>query len=137
MSSTIIDRFAPRFISHAQTVLRQLHDDVNGIRLVMLATADGFMLAASTPTASEKLAAVGSSMLAMGSALVYEAGFEGCRSLTIEAMNGQVYVREVNVSGTSMILLILFAQGTALAHVLHGARKTGEALSQVDQVLVN
>lgn len=137
MAQQVIDRFAPRFIHQAQQELEQLRDDVNGIRAVMLATVDGFMLASAPQQSGEKLAAVSASMLAMGGALVREAGLEGCRSLTIETNNGQIYVREIQAKGTSLILMVLSASGTALAHVLLGVRKTQEKLAQAEQVMVN
>ncbi len=128
-NKVVTDKFEPLFLVQARRSLTQLRDDVTGIKSAMLATMDGFTLSAVPDYNSDKLAAVSSSMLAMGSALVFEAGLEGCRSLTIEANNGHIYVREFKTVDVTLIVMVLSTPGTALAHILHGVRKCQETLS--------
>ena len=120
---SVLDQFPPLFMRSCKLELMELRSNVPGVKSALIATADGFLVASSAPDShDEKMVAVGSSMIAMGSALVFETGFEGCESLTIEAKDGRIFVRAIPFKPSYVILMVTCRKDTTLAHVLNGVR---------------
>lgn len=125
----------PEFIALCEQQLEVLSNSVNGVSAALLSTPDGFDIASKINVSShsaDKLAAVGSSMFALGASLVREFDFEDCKSINIDCGDGKVYLSAVPVNGTNSVLLIRADQKAMLANVMHGAKKisaeiTGQA----------
>ena len=122
------------FLSYCRQLLDQFAEDTNGVNYVFIATADGFDVASKILNFSEtygnqdKLAAVASSIMALGISLAGEFGLQNCRTVTVDSDTGKITLRPINTIHQSFILLIQSGSDGLLGHILHGANKITEAL---------
>lgn len=108
--------------------------EVPAIKNVLLATPDGFDIASyitNDKYSKDNLAAVGSSLFALGASLTNELDLEDCQSITIDSENGKIYIRAIVHNGHSLVLLIQTSRKAMLAQVLHGSGKLAEALKEL------
>lgn len=122
------------FVDFCNTTLEQFLQETPGVKNVLLATPDGFEIASQTHESShsaDKLAAVGSSLFALGSSLVSEFNLDVCRSITIDSEKGKVYICAVpGGEDKKLILLLQSTQNAMLAHILHGSSKVAGLISK-------
>ena len=96
-------------------------------------TPDGFEIAAHTDDnkhSADNLAAVGSSLFALGSSLISEFDLGNSKSITIDSEKGKVYISAVSVDDKALIILIQSTQSAMLAHILHGANKLADQIAK-------
>lgn len=127
-----------KFVAVCQKIIDDCIHDTPNVKSIILATVDGFEVAASALEAghsTDKLAAVGSSLFALSSSLAAELKLDACQSLTIDSEKGKVYVRLVESDNKQLILLIQSNQVAMLAHILYSSNKAvakiSEALAQL------
>ena len=122
------------FLAYCRELLDQFADETNGINYVFIATADGFDVASKilnftdTYGSQDKLAAVASSIMALGISLSGEFGLQNCRTVTVDSDTGKITLRPINTIHQSFILLIQSGSDGLLGHILHGASKINAAL---------
>lgn len=92
------------------SILRGLTDTQPDIKAAVLATVDGLEIAIvehqGRPHAAP-LAAMASSLIALGRAAGREAGHEGCERVVVENSNGKLLVRPIEVGGRATLLLCM------------------------------
>lgn len=100
-----------------RAILRGLTDGQADIKAAVLTTLDGFEVAVverlgrSTAT---PLAAMASSLVALGRAAGREAGHEGCERVVVENSNGKLLVRPIGAGGRTPLLLCMALGADAL-----------------------
>lgn len=124
-------------LRHALPHLSQMRNDVPGLRGAVLASDDGFALAAAiddaAPTA--KLAAMAGAMYGLCAATAREAGLDGCRDIIVDGDSGKIVVMSIPDGGAHrLVLLVLVDAQSAFGHLLLQCRKCcvaiGEELGQ-------
>jgi hypothetical protein len=105
---------------------RELLDAIDGARTVLVATIDGFPLAVAQrqPLDADRLAAIVSSIGALGTAASRETGIGTPRCLVVESTQGRLVVRCVTAGAHQLVVAVLTDTQallgrvwTALAHV--------------------
>ncbi|HEY9107014.1 MAG TPA: roadblock/LC7 domain-containing protein [Roseateles sp.] len=105
---------------------QELLDTIDGARTVLVATVDGFPLAVAQrqPLDADRLAAIVSSIGALGTAASSETGIGAPRCLVVESTQGRLVVRCVKAGAHELVVAVLTDTQallgrvwTALAHV--------------------
>lgn len=121
------------FVAFCNSTLEQFLQDTPGVKNALLATPDGFEIASKTQDSShsaDKLAAVGSSLFALGASLISEFNLDVCRSIIIDSDKGKIYISAIaGGQGKNLILLLQSTQNAMLAHILHGSGKVAAQVS--------
>ncbi|SUO95547.1 roadblock/LC7 domain-containing protein [Suttonella ornithocola] len=134
--ATLEDYRNPAFVKFCESALEGFMNETSGVKNVLLATTDGFQVTSRSSGAADKhsadnLAAVGSSLFALGASLAGEFELGESRSITIDSDKGKVYIRAIDGGkDKSLILLLEAGQQAMLAHILHGSRKLAESISK-------
>jgi len=119
----------------AREVLRRHLEELSqtaGTRGVVLYSPDGFEVAscAIDAEASARLAAIGSSLAALGTAISAEAGLRECDRTLVEGQDGTVMI--MRVEGTSGLSLALIAtQDAVLGRLLWASKKCCHEVANV------
>jgi predicted regulator of Ras-like GTPase activity (Roadblock/LC7/MglB family) len=105
---------------------RSLMGDIDGVRAALIASSDGAVLAHAgrLPVDAARLAAMGSSLSALGDEAALETGVGDTRYLVVEAGNGRILVRRLKVNGTQLVAVLLTDKSVLL----------GMAWSRIGQV---
>lgn len=105
----------------AQRAADALMADVNGARAVLVATPDGFDLAhaGALPLDPGRLAAMVSSMAALGDAASGEAAIGQPHCMVVDASAGRLVMRSVQWRGEPMVVVLLADTGALLGMVLN------------------
>lgn len=98
----------------------------------LVSTVDGFELAAALrdPVSPQKLAAMGSSLLALAEAITQEGGVGQCRDLVIDGEDGRVLLMGVAGGSQRLMLTVLCSARATLGGVLWAAREAREAIGR-------
>lgn len=122
------------FVAFCNSTLEQFLQDTPGVKNALLATPDGFEIASRTHDSShsaDKLAAVGSSLFALGASLISEFNLDVCTSMTIESEKGKIYISAISGGqDKNLILLLQSTKNVMLAHILHGSGKVAAQVSE-------
>lgn len=122
------------FVAFCNDALQTFMQGTPGVKNVLLATPDGFEIASQTSDSAhspDKLAAVGSSLFALGASLISEFNLDVCRSIIIDSEKGKIYISAISGGGNkNLILLLQSTQNAMLAHILHGSNKVAGQISE-------
>lgn len=122
------------FVAFCNSTLEQFLQETPGVKNVLLATPDGFEIASKTldsAHSADKLAAVGSSLFALGASLISEFNLDVCRSIIIDSEKGKIYISAISGGESkNLILLLQSTQNAMLAHILHGSNKVAGYISE-------
>lgn len=116
----------PKFVAYCKAALETFGQETPGIKNVLLATPDGFEISAhitTTDFSEDNLAAVASSMYALGASMTAELHLNQCNAITIDSEDGKIYIRGVSKGEDNLVLLVQSNQNAMLAHILHGSNK--------------
>jgi len=104
---------------HARQAAQTLFAEVDGARAVVIATADGFDIAHTGHHAIDpaRLAAMVSSISALGTAASRETGIGTPRYLVIESSEGRLVVRCMQVQDQALIVVVLTDKSVTLGLV--------------------
>ena len=104
---------------HALRIVQALLVDLDGAAAILVASADGFELAHGGRLRSDpaRLAAMASSLAALGDTASHETGIGPPRCLVIESNDGRLVVRGMRLRGEPVIVLVLTGQGLLLDRV--------------------
>lgn len=115
--------------------LQQFGDTTPGIRLAVLSSADGFevaaFLSAGSTTAAARVAAMSSSITALGDALTRETELGAARTLIIETDGGTMVLLGLRQLQPSLALAIVAGKQAILGHLLWAARNTVQAIERI------
>lgn len=132
--ATLEDYRNSAFVNFCNKALEKFASDTPGVKNVLLATPDGFEIsshAENSKHSADNLAAVGSSLFALGASLVSEFELGESKSITIDSQKGKVYIRAIDGGeGKSLILLLQSTQNAMLAHILHGSNKLADSIGK-------
>jgi len=116
----------------AQAQAEALLREVSGMRAVLAATADGFELAAALAAAVDtaRLAALASSIAAIGEVVSAEAGMGDSRTVIVETAGGLVLVQRVPRSDVPCVLTALAGPDALLGQVKFQLATAASALAR-------
>lgn len=116
-----------------QPLLDKLCREHADIRGALISTVDGFEIAASVDASvsPKKLAAMTSSLLALGEAISNESAVGQCRDLVIEASAGLLLLMDVPGTTHRSVLTVLCSETAMLGRVRWAAREARAAIAKV------
>ena len=121
----------PQCAIHLQSFMSQ----TSGVTAVLVATTDGFEVASvlHKTLSAEKMAAMTSSILALGEAVLFEAELNDCKNVVIEAGDGLIVMLSVGDARCELLLSVIADKNAMLGQVLWAARRCCEQIrSAVD-----
>jgi predicted regulator of Ras-like GTPase activity (Roadblock/LC7/MglB family) len=116
-----------------QTALVDLVNTTSGVEAALLASPDGFEVVSATRTRAidgPRLAAMSSSMIALGTAMASDLKLDVCRNMHIEAGQGVVLLLTVPCTRTGLVLSALAPKDTTLGLVLVAARACAQVIAK-------
>ena len=118
---TANDMLPPGLLQSANDLAAQFLRDINGVNAVVVATVDGFALASAVSRDNDagRIAAMASSISAIGSVVAMEAGLGAYRSVTINTESGFVVVHAVPRRDVELVINVIADGGAILAQVVH------------------
>ena len=125
-------RFGRLAASVAQKVLDAFAETTPGVLSAVLLSADGFEIASLQvgKGSAARLAAMGSSLSAIGAAIAREAGIVECRRLIIEADSGLVVIMDIADAHPPMSLAVVAGDGCVLGRLLWSAKNCCGAIAR-------
>ncbi|MGE8542394.1 roadblock/LC7 domain-containing protein [Acinetobacter sp. ANC 3813] len=133
-------RETPKYlIDEGKHQIQDLLHAVNGMHFVMLCSSDGFELASAAKKNIDntgKIAAVGSSILAMVSAFVSEMQLTGCQTLTLDADNGKVILSKINHTEYPMLIVVLAESDVLIGNLLYSVKNAAKLLASFNAQLI-
>ncbi|NKF20809.1 roadblock/LC7 domain-containing protein [Solimonas marina] len=106
------------------SALQSLFNQLPDIHSAVLARSDGFEIAQATrgTVAAARLAALASSMLALGTAALRELGLGSSGSVLIEGQRGKLLLLDVPVDGQPLVLAVVGSDSVITGSLLWVAR---------------
>lgn len=110
----------------------QVFDQIAGAKSAVLFSADGFEIASwgTDATMVARLAAIGSSLAALGDAICTEAGLSGFSRSTIEGLSGTVTIMGIG-SRQQMALAVVADTRATLGQLLWATQRCSSVLARV------
>jgi len=126
-------RFSPTVTEALRRQLEQFGADTPGVQLAVLGSADGFPVASyrgvgAAAVEAPKVAAMTSSIAALGEAIARETGLEGPARIIIEADTGTVVLIGINGIKPTVALAVVAGKQAILGHLLWAARNASNAI---------
>lgn len=121
-----------KFVSLCAQELEDYTRSYRGIDTALIATPDGFEIASYAHRQSysaDKLAAVGSSLFALGVSLFQEFQLRDCKSIILDSEKGKVYISTIENMNHSIILMIQTSDQATLGNIIHGAKRLNETIA--------
>jgi len=110
--------------------LDQLAAEQKGILAALIASTDGFNLAAiSSEISEERLAAMASSMHALGDQIASETKLKKCQDVLIEADMGKVLMVNIPNAKEDLILTVVANEAMTFGMLLYACRECAEKIS--------
>lgn len=121
---------APDISAAARAAVAQL-TELSGIVAVVVATADGFDVASAVTrdVDAARVAAMASSISAIGAVVVQEGGLAGCRHVTVGASDGFVHVASVARDDVQLVINVIANSSAVLAQVAYGTAEQARRLA--------
>lgn len=122
----------PALPSLCQTGLQWFVSQTSGVTAALVATADGFEIASvlHQSLSAEKMAAMTSSILALGEVVLAEAELSDCQNVVIESSNGMVVMLAIGDPRNELLLSVIADRNAMLGQVLWAARRCCEQIRQ-------
>ncbi len=116
--------------SAALRTCHQLMSQIKGAKAVVISTEDGFELASQVENTAQvaRLAAMASSLAALGVLAGEESGLGNCSSVTIEAHGGYLAILQVRRADTSLMISIITGNDAVVGQVLYFSKQAARAL---------
>ena len=110
----------------------------SGVTAALVATTDGFEVASvlHQTLSAEKMAAMTSSILALGEAVLAEADLDNCKNVVIESGTGLIVMLAIDDPGNELLLSVIADRNAMLGQVLWAARRCCEQVRQ-EVALIN
>jgi len=115
-----------------RSILKELVNDVANVDAGVIATSDGLCVVASDSEKekNEKLAAMASSLGALGEAVVTEVSQGQCLSVTVEADNTKIFV--LRLTDSPALTLMLVSNNKALVgEIVYAAKRCSTKIREV------
>ena len=110
--------------------LDELMQEVKGIKAVVIATEDGFEVAARVENTAQvaRLSAMASSLAALGAMAGEESRLGVCHSLMMEAAEGFIAIVQVRRADVSLIVSVVTGRDAVVGQVLYFSKKAAATL---------
>ena len=110
--------------------LDELMQEVKGIKAVVVATEDGFEVAARIENTAQvaRLSAMASSLAALGAMAGEESQLGVCHSLLMEASEGYIVIVQVRRADVSLIVSVVTGRDAVVGQVLYFSKKAAATL---------
>lgn len=117
----------------AHTECQQLLDNLSGILAVVVASGDGFDLTSATSKALDpaRIAAMASSISAIGAVVSHEASLGKSKSVTVNTEDGFVYITHIEMAGANYTLNVVAGQSAVLAQVIYQCGEISKRLRSI------
>lgn len=117
-----------KYVSEA--VIQKLIVDVRGIKAIVISTEDGFEIAAYIENADHisRLAAMASSLAALGAIAGQESQLGICDNILIGAENGYLLMLQAKHPTINVIISIITSQDAVIGQVLYFAKQASKSL---------
>jgi predicted regulator of Ras-like GTPase activity (Roadblock/LC7/MglB family) len=120
----------PHLKATAQAVIQKLMDDVRGIKAVVISTEDGFEIAARVENTAQisRLAAMASSLAALGAIAGEESQLGNCDNIMIGAAHGNLIMMQAKHSTMALIISMVTGKEAVIGQVLYASRRASQTL---------
>ena len=110
--------------------LDELMQEIKGIKAVVVATEDGFEVAARVENTAQvaRLSAMASSLAALGAMAGEESRLGVCESLLMQAANGFIAIVQVRRADVSLIVSVVTGPDAVTGQLLYFAKKAAAIL---------
>lgn len=117
-------------LQHAARAAAQKLQELPGVVAVVVASADGFDIASTTSRGIDaaRLAAMASSISAIGSVAAQEGKLSRCRQVMVGTSDGFVHVSTVSRGDGEFVINVIADAGAILAQVAYSAAEQVRAL---------
>lgn len=121
---------APYLKTACDRALEELMQEVKGIKAVVVATEDGFEVAARVENTAQvaRLSAMASSLAALGAMAGEESRLGVCHSLMMEAAEGFIAIVQVRRADVSLIVSVVTGRDAVVGQVLYFSKKAAATL---------
>lgn len=123
----------PQLNTAAEAAIQKLMENVRGIKAVVISTEDGFEIAAWVENTAQvsRLAAMASSMAALGAIAGEESQLGTCDNIMIEAPRGYLIMMQTTHSAINLIISIITDKDAVIGQVLYFSRQVCKMLENV------
>lgn len=120
----------PQLKTACERALDELMQEVKGIKAVVVATEDGFEVAARVENTAQvaRLSAMASSLAALGAMAGEESRLGVCNSLVMEAAEGFIAIVQVRRADVSLIVSVVTGRDAVVGQLLYFSKKAASAL---------
>ena len=121
---------SPHLKTACDLALDELMQAVKGIKAVVVATEDGFEVAARVENTAQiaRLSAMASSLAALGAMAGDESRLGLCHSLLMEAADGFIAIVQVRRADVSLIVSVVTGRDAVVGQVLYFSKKAAATL---------
>ncbi len=120
-----------QFITFCTSELENYARSFRGIDTALIATPDGFEIAAHNPQqkySTDKLAAASSSLFVLSMSLIQEFYLRDCKSIILDSERGKIFIATIGNKQHPVILMVQTNEQAMLGNVMHGAKKLSEKI---------
>jgi predicted regulator of Ras-like GTPase activity (Roadblock/LC7/MglB family) len=123
----------PQIKALAESTIDKLMAQVKGIRAVVVSTEDGFEVAARVENTAQvsRLAAIASSLTALGAVAGEESQLGVCDNVIIGAENGCLIMLQVRCPTIELILSVVTGKEAIVGQALYFAKQAVQALEHL------
>lgn len=109
---------------------QQLLSGHTGILAVVIASGDGFDIASAVTKklVPARIAAMASSIAAIGAVVSQEASLGDSKSVTVNTENGFTYITHIEIDGKNCILNVVADSSAILAQIIYQSAEIGKRL---------
>ena len=121
---------APHLKNACDRALDELMQEIKGLKAVVVATEDGFEVAARVENTAQvaRLSAMASSLAALGAMAGEESQLGVCHSLLMEAADGYITIVQVRRADVSLIVSVVTGRDAVIGQVLYFSKKAAATL---------
>ncbi len=124
---------APALQRACEKSLEELMAEVKGIKAIVIATEDGFEVAAQVQNTAQisRLSAMASSLAALGAMAGEESRLGVCQSMLMEADGGFIVIVQVRRPDVSLIFSVITGRDAVIGQVLYFSKRAAQSLQDV------
>ena len=121
---------APQLKTACDRALDELMQEVKGIKAVVVATEDGFEVAARVENTAQvaRLSAMASSLAALGAMAGEESRLGVCESMVMEAADGFIAIVQVRRADVTLIISVVTGRDAVVGQLLYFSKKAAATL---------
>lgn len=128
-----VDLLRSQLATHCSQALRNVVTQTRGVSAGMIASSDGFEIAAVWPFGDHtgKIAAMMASLLALGTTAGAQAGLRWCQSVVVECEGGKLVVRALHIDRHVLLLGLVAESNATLGSVIYASRHLSNEIASI------